>query len=56
MMQNLKQYNVSMEEIHHTQKLDAPSGTAISLANDIIKNSDYNNWTLEKPNENEIIY
>jgi len=29
-------YNVSIEEIHHTQKLDAPSGTAISLANDIL--------------------
>ena len=48
MMQNLKQYNVSMEEIHHTQKLDAPSGTAISLANDIIKNSEYTNWSLTK--------
>ena len=40
MMHNLKQYNVSMEEIHHTQKLDAPSGTAISLANGIIKHTD----------------
>uniref|UniRef100_UPI0040497D05 4-hydroxy-tetrahydrodipicolinate reductase n=1 Tax=Flavobacterium sp. TaxID=239 RepID=UPI0040497D05 len=53
MMQNLKQYNVSMEEIHHTQKLDAPSGTAISLANDIIQNSDKTNWSLEKE-ENSI--
>jgi len=53
MMQNLKQYNVSMEEIHHTQKLDKPSGTAISLAEGIIKNLDYKNWTLEaaKPHE-----
>ncbi len=55
MMQNLKQYNVSMEEIHHTQKLDAPSGTAISLANDIIKNSDYNNWSLTKDETNLFI-
>jgi 4-hydroxy-tetrahydrodipicolinate reductase len=31
-------YNVSMEEIHHVHKLDAPSGTAISLANQIIEN------------------
>jgi len=31
-------YNVSIEETHHTQKLDAPSGTAISLANDILSN------------------
>ncbi|MCF7561048.1 4-hydroxy-tetrahydrodipicolinate reductase [Sabulilitoribacter multivorans] len=49
MMSALKQYNVSMEEIHHTQKLDAPSGTAISLANDIISEHDgYNNWKLDE--------
>ena len=54
MMANLKQYSVSMEEIHHTQKLDAPSGTAISLANGILKNTDYSNWTLEKANASEI--
>ncbi|MCW3072847.1 MAG: 4-hydroxy-tetrahydrodipicolinate reductase [Bacteroidetes bacterium] len=33
-------YNVSMEEIHHVHKLDAPSGTAISLANQVIANMD----------------
>ncbi len=54
MMSNLKQYNVSIEEIHHTQKLDAPSGTAITLADGIIKNSDYTNWTLETPISKEI--
>ncbi|WP_396208953.1 4-hydroxy-tetrahydrodipicolinate reductase [Flavobacterium sp.] len=54
MMANLKQYSVSMEEIHHIQKLDAPSGTAITLAEDIIKHSNYNNWTLETPISNEI--
>lgn len=48
MMSNLKQYNVSMEEIHHTQKLDAPSGTAISLAQGIMQNSEYTGWTLDK--------
>ena len=53
-MANLKQYNVSMEEIHHTQKLDAPSGTAITLAEGIIKNTNYANWTLETPISNEI--
>ena len=51
----IMRYNVSMEEIHHTQKLDAPSGTAISLANGIIENSRYNNWTLENPNETDIL-
>lgn len=55
MMANLKQYNVSMEEIHHTQKLDAPSGTAISLANGIIINTDYTSWSLEKTNESTIV-
>lgn len=55
MMANLKQYKVSMEEIHHTQKLDAPSGTAISLANGIIENSAYTNWTLESAKPNEIL-
>jgi 4-hydroxy-tetrahydrodipicolinate reductase len=38
-----------MEEVHHTQKLDAPSGTAISLANGIIENSNFTNWTLDNP-------
>ena len=54
MMKNLSDYKVSMEEIHHTQKLDAPSGTAISLANGIIENTDYVNWTLENPTDNQI--
>jgi 4-hydroxy-tetrahydrodipicolinate reductase len=54
MISKIEQYKVSMEEIHHTQKLDAPSGTAISLANGIIENSDYKNWTLENPEQNQI--
>ena len=54
MMKNLSDYKVSMEEIHHIQKLDAPSGTAISLANGIIENTDYVNWTLENPTANQI--
>ena len=37
LMNRFDAYNVSMEEIHHTQKKDAPSGTAISLANDILE-------------------
>lgn len=55
LMAKLNNYEVSMEEIHHTQKLDAPSGTAISLANGIIENSRYKNWTLENPNETDIL-
>lgn len=47
LMAKLPEYDISMEEIHHTQKLDAPSGTAITLAEDIIKNSKYCTWTLD---------
>jgi 4-hydroxy-tetrahydrodipicolinate reductase len=54
MMANLKQYSVSMEEVHHTQKLDAPSGTAITLAKDIIAHSDYSSWAIGNPKEDEI--
>ena len=55
-MSKLKQYNVSLEEIHHTQKLDAPSGTAITLAKGLIENSDKSRWVIEKkPSENELL-
>ena len=53
-MAQFDSYKVSMEEIHHTQKLDAPSGTAISLAKGVIENSAYAKWTMEKANSNEI--
>ena len=53
-MSKFESYKVEMEEIHHTQKLDAPSGTAISLAKGVIENSNYSNWTLENPNPTEI--
>jgi 4-hydroxy-tetrahydrodipicolinate reductase len=46
-MANLEDYSISMEEIHHTQKLDAPSGTAITLAKGIIKNSSKRKWELD---------
>ena len=48
MMNTLNKYNVSIEEIHHTKKLDAPSGTAITLAEDIINNTDKKDWELDK--------
>lgn len=47
-MNNFSEYNVKMEEIHHIHKLDAPSGTAITLAEGILKNIDRKNrWNLE---------
>lgn len=54
MMAKFDSYRVEMEEIHHTQKLDAPSGTAISLAKGVIENSNYTSWTLDKPESEQI--
>lgn len=55
LMSKFDQYKVRMEEIHHTQKLDSPSGTAITLANDIINQSQYTNWVLQNANANEVL-
>ena len=54
MMKNLEQYKVRLEEIHHTQKIDTPSGTAITLAEGIIGNSRYQSWKLDMSDENVI--
>lgn len=54
MMAKFKEYQVTMEEIHHTQKLDKPSGTAISLANAIINHTDKNNWSIENPKDEDV--
>lgn len=50
------EYNVEMTEVHHTQKLDAPSGTAISLADDILETlPTKNTWVNDKtPTETEM--
>jgi len=55
MMRNLEQYQVEMQEVHHTQKLDAPSGTAITLAEGIIAHSNYEGWTLDAQSERKDI-
>lgn len=50
-MNGFPEYNVAMEEVHHIHKLDAPSGTAITLAEDILKNLDRKKaWTKETEN------
>mgnify|MGYP000852597574 CR=1 FL=1 len=55
MMKNYPAYRVSMDETHHTQKLDAPSGTAISLAEGILQeNPKLNTWELGKALDNQI--
>ena len=51
MMKTQPQYEVKMEEIHHTQKLDAPSGTAITLAEGIFQNiGRKTNWVCSTEN------
>ena len=48
MMKNLQEYDVSMTEVHHIHKLDAPSGTAITLAEGILDHSDKKDWVLDE--------
>jgi len=59
MMNSYPAYNVRMKEVHHTQKLDAPSGTAITLAEDILDRLDRKSrWvkeTQQSPEELAII-
>ena len=45
-MNNYPDYDVKMEEIHHIHKLDAPSGTAITLAEGVIENIDRKDITM----------
>ena len=56
-MKPYKQYDVTMEEIHHTAKQDAPSGTAITLAEGVLSHSLVKNkWVndVASTEENEI--
>ena len=54
MMKHIDGYEVSMEEIHHIHKLDAPSGTAITLANEVLEHSDKDNWNIETADKNDL--
>lgn len=51
LMSKYNDYNVSLTEIHHTQKKDAPSGTAITLAEQVLANNSIKkNWVNEPTN------
>lgn len=55
LMNSFPEYQVQLEEIHHTHKKDAPSGTAISLAEGIIKNDKrFDAWKLEETQNREL--
>lgn len=55
LMNSISGYDVEMNEIHHAEKLDEPSGTAISLAEQIIDNLDTKtNWSLNPSDNSDI--
>ena len=55
MMDQVSDYTTAIEEIHHTKKLDAPSGTANTLAEGIIDNCKKSEWELDGDVNNESI-
>ena len=57
LMEGKNQYDVSIREIHHTQKKDAPSGTAITIAEQILSNNtSKQHWINEKPSSKEELF
>lgn len=55
LLSNYPEYKVSLSETHHVQKLDAPSGTAVSLLNDILQiQTQYDSWSLEPNSATQI--
>ena len=54
LMNNVDEYQCQLEEIHHIHKKDAPSGTAISIAEGIIENSKYEAWKLDETKGKEL--
>ncbi|KNB62492.1 4-hydroxy-tetrahydrodipicolinate reductase [Chryseobacterium sp. Hurlbut01] len=55
LMKSMDEYSCQLEEIHHIHKLDAPSGTAISLAEGIFKNNPkYDAWKLEETQDKQL--
>ena len=53
-MKKHDQYELNIEETHHINKIDQPSGTAISLAEGIIQTGKYKDWSIIKNNNKSI--
>ena len=54
-MRQFPNYKINIDDTHHLEKLDKPSGTAITLAHDIIKNHpSYNKWALDASKEDQL--
>jgi len=57
MMNNLPEYEITLDEIHHTEKKDAPSGTAITLAERILNNvTRKKKWVNQKTKKAEDLF
>ncbi|UMQ41462.1 4-hydroxy-tetrahydrodipicolinate reductase [Chryseobacterium sp. Y16C] len=55
LMKNVDEYSCQLEEIHHIHKKDAPSGTAISIAEGIFKhNKKFDAWKLDETKDNQL--
>ena len=50
-----KSYSAEMKEIHHIHKLDAPSGTAITLAEGVFEESKYTDWSIDETKGDTIL-
>ncbi len=53
LMKDYDEYDIKMEEIHHMQKKDAPSGTAITLAEQIMQNIESKKHWINQPSDNK---
>lgn len=53
MMNSFSQYKISMTETHHTEKKDSPSGTAATLAEDIISRIDRKQGWVNEPTDDD---
>ncbi len=53
-MRSWGEYKPSVTEIHHLEKKDTPSGTAISIAEGILKHSEMNEWSLDSVDGNKL--
>lgn len=53
LMAKYPEYKAELEEIHHTQKIDKPSGTAITLAEQILTQGNYSNWESDQKSAEE---
>ena len=54
LLEKHNEYSIELNETHHDQKIDTPSGTAISIAEDIISNSRYKKWSLNVNEKNSL--